>query len=184
MNSVATEIDNINAQLPQLRTLWNELAAKGKHAEAASVENEIEALERAVARYEIQHQAGRTENARARAVEAAQPTLAQIEKHRAARVTLERAVSDIEAAAKAMEAAMASLGPAFTACVATYPRKETFKDPAQQEAYEDALGAAGRKMDFDPIRLRLRLPLVLDILRERGNRGLNEILSRADLARF
>jgi DNA repair exonuclease SbcCD ATPase subunit len=182
--NVAAEIESINAQLPQLRALWNELAAKGKHAEAASVENEITALERAVARYEIQHQAGRAENSRARAVEAAQPTLAQIEKHKAARVTLERAVSDIEAAAKAMEAAMNRLGPAFTACVATYPRKETYKDPTQQEAYDEALGAAGRNPNFDPIRLRLRLPLVLDILRERGNRGLNDILSRADLARF
>jgi len=181
MNNVAAEIESINAQLPQLRALWNDLAAKGKHAEAASVENEIEALERAVARYEIQHQAGRIENARARAVEAAQPTLAQIEKHRAARVTLETAVADIEAAARQLEAALTRLGPAFTACVATYPRKETFKDPAQQEAYDEALGAAGRRLDFDPIRLRSRLPLVLDTLRE--NRGLNAVLSRAD-ARF
>lgn len=173
------EIESINAQLPRLRTLWTELAAKGKHVEAASVENEMAALEKALARYEVQHQAGQAEAARARAVEAAKATLAQIETHTAARSELESVVAEIEAAAKAVDAAMSRLDPAWSRCVATYPRSVTFKDPAQQSAYDDAM-EGNRYPNFAPLRLRLRLPLVLDIFRGRGNAGLNHILSVAD----
>lgn len=180
--SAAAEIENIRAQIAELRNLWNELAAQGKHAEAVGVENEIAALERSSARYEIQQKAERTENARLRAVEAADSTLGQIERHKAARVELESVVAEVEAAAKAIDAAMGRLQPAFMKCVASWPSWETFKDPAQQETYNEALGA-DKYPHFDALRLRLRLPLVLDILRQRGNRGLNDILSAAD-ARF
>jgi hypothetical protein len=104
------------------------------------VENEIAALERSSARYEIQQKAERTENARLRAVEAAESTLEQIEKHKAARVELESVVAEVEAAAKAVDAAMERLRPAFLKSVASWPSWEKFKDPAQQEAYDDAIG--------------------------------------------
>lgn len=179
MTSASTELENIGAQIADLRLLWNDLAAKGKHAEAVGVENEIAALERSSARYEIQRQAERTENARLRSVEAAESTLGQIEKHKAARVELESVVAEVEAAAKAVDAAMARLQPAFMKCLASWPSWEKFKDSAQQEAYDEALGG-DRYPHFDPLRLRLRLPLILDILRSRGNRGLNDILQSAD----
>lgn len=182
MTTAHTEIENINAQISQLRTLWNDLAAKGKHAEAVGVENEIASLERAVARYEIQAKAEGAERKRRQAVEAAQSTLAQIEKHKATRVELETVIAEIEEAAKAVDAAMARLGPAWSKCGASWPTWQQFKDPEQQQAYDAELGA-DRYPRFDALRLRLRLPLVLDILRHRGNRGLNEILAAAD-ARF
>lgn len=179
MTNAFTELENISAQIADLRVLWTDLAAKGKHAEAVGVENEIAALERSSARYEIQRQAERTENARLRAVEAADSTLEQIAKHKAARAELESVVAEVEAAAKAVDAAMARLVPSWNRCVATWPTWDQFKDPAQQEAYDEAMGG-DRYPRFDPLRLRLRLPLVLDILRSRGNRGLNDILSVAD----
>jgi hypothetical protein len=182
MTTASIELENIGAQIADLRLLWNDLAAKGKHAEAVGVENEIAGLERAVARYEIQATAEGAERKRQQAVDAANSTLGQIERHKAARVELESVVADVEAAAKAVDAAMAHLQPAWTRCVATWPSWEKFKDSAQQEAYDEALGG-DRYPRFDPLRLRLRLPLVLDILRLRGNRGLNDILSAAD-ARF
>lgn len=182
MTTAHTEIENINAQISQLRTLWNDLAAQGKHAEAVGVENEIAGLERAVARYEIQAKAEGAERKRQQAVEAAQSTLAQIERHKAARVELESVVAEVEAAAKAVDAAMARLGPAWSKCGASWPSWQQFKDREQQQAYDAELGA-DKYPRFDALRLRLRLPLVLDILRQRGNRGLNEILAAAD-ARF
>ncbi len=182
MTTASIELENIGAQIAELRNLWNELAAQGKHAEAVGVENEIAALERSSARYEIQQKAERTENARLRAVEAAESTLEQIEKHKAARVELESVVAEVEAAAKAVDAAMERLRPAFMKSVASWPSWEKFKDPAQQEAYDDALGA-DKYPRFEPLRLRLRLPVVLAILAHRGNRGLADILNAAD-ARF
>ena len=179
MTNASTELENISVQIADLRVLWNDLAAKGKHAEAVGVENEIAALERSSARYEIQATAERTERKRQQAVDAANSTLEQIEAHKAARVELESVVADIEAAAKAVDTAMARLQPAWTRCVATWPSWPDFKDPAQQEACNEALGG-DRYPRFDPLRLRLRLPLILDILRSRGNRGLNDILSAAD----
>lgn len=182
MTAASVEIESINSQLSELRTLWADLAAKGKHAEAVGVENEIAALDRAVARFEIQKKAEGAEAARLRAVEAADSTLGQIEKHKAARVELESVVAEVEAAAKTVDAAMGRLQPAFMKCVASWPSWEEFKDPMQQEAYDEALGL-DKYPHFDALRLRLRLPLVLDILRQRGNRGLNDIISVAD-ARF
>lgn len=182
MTNASTELENISAQIADLRLLWADLAAKGKHAEAVGVENEIAALERSAARYEIQRQAERTENARLRAVQAAESTLEQIAKHKAARVELESVVVEVEAAAKAVDAAMERLRPAFTKCLASWPSWEKFKDPAQQETYDEALGA-DKYPRFDALGLRLRLPVVLAILTHRGNRGLAEILNAAD-ARF
>jgi hypothetical protein len=182
MTTATTEIETITAQIADLRVLWNDMAANGRHAEAVGVENEIAALERSSARYEIQQNAERTKNARLRAVDAANSTLRDIAKHKSARSELESVVAGIEAAAKAVDAALGRLGPSWTQCVATWPTWEQFNDPAQQEAYNETLGG-DRFPVFDPLRLRLRLPLVLDILRMRGNRGLNDILSVAD-ARF
>lgn len=175
------QIENINNQIATLRAKWRTLAATGKHADAVSLENEISSLERSSVRIGIQQEAEAIEAARARAADAAKPTLEQIEKHRAARVVLEKAIADIEVAARQLEGATGRLEPAFMACAATWPRTETFKDAAQQEAYDEALGAAGRNPNFEPLRLRLRINLVLDLLRERR---LDDILARADLARY
>ncbi len=182
MTTASIELENISTQIADLRLLWNDLAAKGKHAEAVGVENEIAGLERAVARYEIQATAERTDRKRQQAVDAANSTLEQIEAHKAARVELERVVAEVEAAAKAVDAAMERLRPAFMKCVASWPSWDKFKDPAQQEAYDDALGA-DKYPRFEALGLRLRLPVVTAILAHRGNRGVADILQAAD-ARF
>ena len=182
MTTASIELENIGAQSAELRKLWNELAAQGKHAEAVGVENEIAALERSSARYEIQATAERTERKRQQAVDAANSTLGQIEAHKAARVELERVVAEVEAAAKAVDAAMERLRPAFMKSVASWPSWEKLKDPAQQEAYDDALGA-DKYPRFEALALRLRLPVVTAILAHRGNRGVADILQAAD-ARF
>lgn len=182
MTNASIELEKINAKIAELRPLWNNLAAQGKHAEAIGVDNEITALEKSAARYEVQATAERTENARLRAVEAAESTLGQIERHKAARVELESVVAEVEAAAKAVDAAMERLRPAFMKCVASWPSWDKFKDPAQQEAYDDALGA-DKYPRFEALGLRLRLPVVNAILAHRGNRGLADILQAAD-ARF
>lgn len=182
MTTVHAEIENITAQIAELRKLWHDLAAKGKHAEAVGVENEIAGLERAVARYEIQAQAEGVERKRQQAVDAAESTLRQVEAHKVARAELETVVANIEAAAKAIDAAMERLQPAFMKCTASWPSWQKFKDPEQQQAYDEELGA-DKYPRFDALRLRLRLPVVLAILAHRGNRGLGEILQAAD-ARF
>lgn len=174
-----SQLENIRAQISRLRDKWTELAGKGEHAEAVGVENEIEALERASARHEVQAEAERNEAARARAVAAAAAKVGQIETHRAARAELELVVADIEAAAKALDAAMARVTPAWNHCVATYPRSETFRDSAQQAAYDEALGG-NRYPNFEPLRLAVRLPLVLDTLRGHTVGGPGHILAAAD----
>lgn len=174
-----TEIENItHAQLPRLRSLWRSLAGSGKHVEAASVENEIAALEKAVARYEVQFAQQQIEAARGRAVEAAKATLAQIKTHRAARLELESVVAEVEAAAKAVDAAMSRLEGEWSKCAGTYPRWDTFKDPAQQAAYDAAM-EGNRYPDFAPLRLSLRLPAVIEVLSRRGHAGLNHIVEAA-----
>ncbi|MDO9009933.1 MAG: hypothetical protein Q7U80_17080, partial [Thiobacillus sp.] len=85
--------------------------------------------------------------------------------------------------AKALDAAMTRLEPAWTQAVATWPRNVTFKDSDQQAAYDDALGSAGHYPKYEPLRLRLRLPVVLDTIAKRLMGGLAHILSVAD-ARF
>lgn len=182
MTTAHTEIENISAQIADLRLLWNDLAAKGKHAEAVGVENEIAGLERAVARYEIQAKAQGTERKRQQAVDAANSTLEQIEKHKAARVEMEVVVAELERHAAAIVDTFKRLDPAWTKCSASFPRWEQFKDAAMQAAYDEAL-AGNRYPRFDALRLRLRLPLAMSVIRERVNGGLNHILQAAD-ARF
>ena len=182
MSNASTELENISAQIADLRLLWNDLAAKGKHAEAVGVENEIAALERSSARYEIQQKAERTERKRQQAVDAANSTLEQIEKHKAARVEMEVVVAELERHAAAIVDTFKRLDPAWTKCSASFPRWEQFKDAAMQAAYDEAL-AGNRYPRFDALRLRLRLPLAMSVIRERVNGGLNHILQAAD-ARF
>ena len=182
MTNASNELENISAQIADLRLLWNDLAAKGKHAEAVGVENEIAALERSSARYEIQQKAERTERKRQQAVDAANSTLEQIEKHKAARVEMEVVVAELERHAAAIVDTFKRLDPAWTKCSASFPRWEQFKDAAMQAAYDEAL-AGNRYPRFDALRLRLRLPLAMSVIRERVNGGLNHILQAAD-ARF
>lgn len=174
-------IEDTRAKIAELQALWQSAAAAGKHGAAVDLKNEIRALEDAVERLEIQGQAERIEAARIQAVEAAKATSKRIERHRAARVELEAVVTELEAAAKAVDEAMGRLRPAWSKCRVTWPAFDQFP-PVQQEAYNEALGA-DKYPHFDPLRLGLRLPAVVDILTERGNRGLADILSMAD-ARF
>jgi hypothetical protein len=177
-----TNAEHIQTQIAGLRARWNDLAAIGNHAEAVAVENEIAALERASARHAVQQQAEAVAAVRARAVDAAKAVLGQIDLHKGARAELEAVVSDIESAVQALDAAMSRLEPAWSRAVGTWPRWETFRNAQQQAAYDEAL-AGNRHPKFEPLRLALRLPRVIDVLATRANAGLNHILSVAD-ARF
>ena len=92
---------------------------------------------------------------------------------------MEAVVVSVEKAAKSLDAAMDRLHPSFMKCIDTWPTWEKFKDPAQQEAYNEELGP-NKYPTFVPLCLRLRLAVVHAISVHRSNRGLSEILAAAD----
>lgn len=166
------------AKIAELRSTWESHAARGDHAAAYSLEQEIDALERQAKREAVQQQAEAAESRRIVAVNAAKADIEKIERHRVARAELEKVVAELETATAAVGAAMARLPLAWTPCRISYPTGETFSDPAQQEAYNEALGDY-RYEKFEPLRLGLRLPAVQDILADRA-RGCWDIISTAD----
>lgn len=168
--------------IEELETRWQDACARGDHAAAYAIEQEIDALKRQGKREVVQQQAEAAESRRRSAVDAAKATLKQIEQHKIERTELERLVVELESAAAAVDTAMARLRPAWTRCRNSYPIQDKFTDPAQQGAYDEALGN-NRYPSFEPLRIGLRLPAVLSILRDRANRGLGDILSVPD-ARF
>lgn len=179
MTNASTELENVGAKIAELRTLWQSAAAAGKHGEAVSLKNEIRALEDASERYEIQRHAEAAESRRRRAVDAAKATLEQIEQHRGERAELERLVVEVEAAATAIDETMRRLRAAWPRCRISYPTQEQFADEAMQKSYEEAL-AGNRFPSFEPLRLGLRLPVVLDSLRAHCHHGLYDIIGVTD----
>lgn len=168
--------------IEELKARWEEAAAKGDHATCYSIKQEIEALEHQAAVDAVQRKA-KAEAARiGEAVEDAAATLRAIENHKAVRCEFEALVAELEQATKAVDAALARVKSEWPRLVHSYPRWEQYRDPAQQTAYDEAL-AADKYPSFNPLQLRLRLPQVLDVLRERGARGLTDLLNAAD-ARF
>jgi chromosome segregation ATPase len=177
------KIDEINAKITELRALWNSHAAAGKHKEAEALENEIAALERSIARLEIQQQAEAAERKLKRAVDAAKSTTDEIARHKAERAELETVISEIELHAKALDAALDKLEPAFVKCARSYPVWHRFHDEAEQEAYDEALGA-DKYPRFDALKLQLRISPIITMLRYRTNGlGTGNVLAAAD-ARF
>lgn len=170
------------AKIAELRSAWESHAARGDHAAAYSIEQEIDALERQAKREAVQQQAEAAESRSRRAVAAAKATLEQIEQHRGERAELERLVVELEAAATAVDEAMRRLRAAWPRCRTSYPAQEQFNDPIQQGTYDQALGA-DRYPTFEPLRLGLRLPVVLDNLRAHCHQGLYDIIGVTD-ARF
>lgn len=168
--------------IEDLKQRWSEAAANGDHATAYSLEQEIDAMERQARREAVQQDAERKAAKLAQAAEAAKVTLKAIEAHKVARVELEEVVAELERHAAAIVDTFKRLDPAWTKCSASFPRWEQFKDAAMQAAYDEAL-AGNRYPRFDALRLRLRLPLAMSVIRERVNSGLNHILQAAD-ARF
>lgn len=165
--------------IEELQTRWQDACARGDHAAAYSIEQELDALERQAKREAVQHEADKAAKKHQEAVEDAAATLRAIENHRAVRAEFEGMVAELEQATKAVDAALARVKSEWPRLVHSYPRWEQYRDPAQQTAYDEALGT-GKYPSFNPLQLRLRLPQVLDILSSRGNRGLNDILSVAD----
>lgn len=168
--------------IEELKQRWQEACARGDHATAYSLEQEIDALERQSRREAVQHEADKAAKKHQEAVEDAAATLRAIENHKAVRCEFEALVAELEQAAKAVDAALARVKSEWPRLVHSYPRWEQYRDPAQQTAYDEALGA-DKYPSFNPLQLRLRLPQVLDVLRERGARGLTDLLNAAD-ARF
>lgn len=163
----------------ELKARWEEAAAKGDHATCYSIKQEIEALEHQAAVDAVQRKA-KAEAARiAEAVEDAAATLRAIENHKAVRCEFEALVADLEQAAHAVDAALGRVQSEWPRLVHSYPRWEQYREPAQQIAYDEALGT-DKYPRFDPLKLRLRLPHVLGVLRERGSRGLTDLLNAAD----
>lgn len=166
-------------EIEDLKQRWREAAEKGDHAAAYSIEQEIDALERQAKREAVQHEAERKAAMLSRAVEAARATLKTIDAHMAARAEMEEVVAELERHAAAVVDTFKRLDPTWTKCRASFPRWEEFHDEAAQAAYDEALGA-NRYPRFDPLRLRLRLPLAMSIIQERANGGLDYILQAAD----
>lgn len=172
----------IAEKIAELRSAWESHAARGDHAAAYSIEQEIDALERQAKREAVQHEAERKDAKLAQAVEAAKVTLKTIEAHKVARAELEEVVTELERHAAAIVDTFKRLDPAWTKCSVSFPRWDQFKDEATQAAYDEALGP-NKYPSFNALRLRLRLPLAMSVIRERVNSGLNHILQAAD-ARF
>ena len=168
--------------IEELQTRWQDACARGDHAAAYSIEQELDALGRQAKREAVQHEADKAAKKHQEAVEDAAATLRAIENHKAVRCEFEALVAELEQATKAVDAALARVKSEWPRLVHSYPRWEQYRDPAQQTAYDEAL-AADKYPSFNPLQLRLRLPQVLDVLRERGARGLTDLLNAAD-ARF
>ena len=165
--------------IEELQTRWTEAAEKGDHATCYNIKREIEALEHQAAVDAVQHEADKAAKKRQEAVEDAAATLRAIENHKAVRCEFEALVADLEQAAHAVDAALGRVQSEWPRLVHSYPRWEQYREPAQQIAYDEALGT-DKYPRFDPLKLRLRLPQVLDVLRERGARGLTDLLNAAD----
>lgn len=163
----------------ELQTRWQEAAAKGDHAAAYSIEQGIDALERQGKREAVQHEANKAAKKCQEAVESAAATLRAIESHKAVRTEFETLMRDLEQATQAVDAALARVTAEWPRLVHSYPRWEQYPEPEMQDAYNDALGS-NKYPVFAPLRLRLRLPQVQAALRERANRGLNDLLNAAD----
>lgn len=168
--------------IEELQTRWEEACARGDHAAAYSIEQEIDALGRQAKREAVQFEADKAAKQRQETIEDAAATLRAIENHRAVRADFEALIAELEQATKAVDAALARVQSEWPRLIHSYPRLEQYSEPAQQEAYDNALGV-DKHPRFDPLKLQLRLPLVLGVLRERGRRGLAELMNAAD-ARF
>ena len=172
----------MSATIDELQTRWQEACEQGDHAAAYSIEQEIDALGRQAKREAVQHEADKAAKKRQEAVEGAAATLRAIENHKGVRADFETLVCELEQATHAVDAALARVKSEWPRLVHSYPRWEQYREPEIQDAYNDALGS-NKYPAFPPLQLRLRLPKVLDVLRERGSRGLTDLLNAAD-ARF
>ena len=165
--------------IEELKARWEEAAAKGDHATCYSIKQEIEALEHQAAVDAVQRKA-KAEAARiGEAVEDAAATLRAIENHKAVRCEFEALVADLEQAAHAVDAALGRVQSEWPRLVHSYPHWAQYPNEAMQAAYDEEMGAE-KYPTFSPLKLRLRLPQVLDVLRERGARGLTDLLNAAD----
>ena len=165
--------------IEELQTRWTEAAEKGDHATCYNIKREIEALEHQAAVDAVKHEADKAAKKRQEAVEDAAATLRAIENHKAVRCEFEALVADLEQAAHAVDAALGRVQSEWPRLVHSYPHWAQYPNEAMQAAYDETLGAE-KYPRFDPLKLRLRLPHVLGVLRERGSRGLTDLLNAAD----
>ena len=75
-----------------------------------------------------------------------------------------RAYSVTADATADVDAALARVKSEWPRLVHSYPRWEQYREPAQQIAYDEALGT-DKYPRFDPLQLRLRLPVTINSLR-------------------
>lgn len=169
----------MSATIEELQTRWQEACARGDHAAAYSIEQEIDALGRQAKREAVQHETERKAAKIAEAVEDATATLRAIENHKAVRLEFETLLCELERATQVVDGLLTRVQSEWPRLVHSYPRWEQYREPAQQTAYDEALGS-NKYPAFDPLKLRLRLPHVLGVLRERGSRGLGDLLNAAD----
>ena len=165
--------------IEELQTRWQDACALGDHAAAYSIEQELDALGRQAKREAVQHEADKAAKKRQEAVEDAAATLRAIENHKAVRCEFEALVADLEQAAHAVDAALGRVQSEWPRLVHSYPHWAQYPNEAMQAAYDETLGAE-KYPRFDSLKLRLRLPHVLGVLRERGSRGLTDLLNAAD----
>ena len=167
--------------IEELKTRWQEAAAKGDHATCYSIKQEIEALEHQAAVDAVQRKA-KAEAARiAEAVEDAAATLRAIENHHGIRADYGKLLADLEAATGCVVDLLARARLEFPRVAHSFPRFEDHDDPAMQSAYREALGPLPR---FEPLRVGFRISECLSQLRMEAARGVGDIAGIADPARF
>lgn len=167
--------------IEELQTRWQDACARGDHAAAYSIEQELDALGRQAKREAVQRKA-KAEAARiAEAVEDAAATLRAIENHHGIRADYGKLLADLEAATGCVVDLLARARLEFPRVAHSFPRFEDHDDPAMQSAYREALGPLPK---FEPLRVGFRISECLTRLRMEAARGVGDIAGIADPARF
>lgn len=97
--------------------------------------------------------------------------LANVNAHIADRKRVESILKELEAVMPIVDQLFIDLEPAAIACIRSHPSN------LELNHYHREINSPE---DLSPLRLRLRIPLILDVLRYRGNRGMNSVLAAAD----
>lgn len=167
--------------IEELQTRWQDACARGDHAAAYSIEQELDALGRQAKREAVQHEADKATKKRQEAVEDAAATLRAIDNHRGIRADYGTLLADLEAATGRVVDLLARVRVEFPRVAHSFPRFEDHDDPAMQSAYREALGPLPK---FEPLRVGFRISECLTRLRMEAARGVGDIAGIADPARF
>ena len=97
--------------------------------------------------------------------------IANVNAHIVDRKRVESILKELEALMPIVDQLFIDLEPAAIKCIQSHPSS------LELNHYQRSVNSPE---DLSPLRLRLRIPLILDVLRYRGNRGMNSVLAAAD----